>query len=127
MSPRAERDYYEPDGHVFALFREISARSNKKAPAGEMWVPNLGILAASFESVKLTRRTGPGEDALRYDFTAECRTISPAIIANPEYVKSITIRIGGSQYRVEPKPDARMVVFERTRLRIEGVTLCRSL
>lgn len=124
--PQATRDLYEPEGRVFALFREIRGTSSGKHPAGEVWVRDLGLLVATFERFHLVRCADKGDDALRYNMTADCRTISPAIIADDDYVKSVTVRVGGKQYEVQPKPGERMVIFERTRLKLNGVTLCQS-
>ena len=124
MSPTATRDLYEPDGRVYALFREISGVSSGKHPAGEVWITDLGLLAATFERFHLKRCGDKGEDALRYDLTAECRTVSPAIIADDGYVKAVSVRIGGKQFRVEPKAGERMVLSDRTRLSLRGVSLC---
>lgn len=126
MSPQATRDLYEPEGRVFALFREIRGTASGKFPAGEVWVTDLGLNVATFERFHLVRCADKGEDALRYDMTADCRTISPAIIADPDYVKSVTVRVGGKQYAVQPKAGERMVIFDRTRLRMNGVSLCPS-
>lgn len=114
----------EPTGAVFALFREISGYSSQKHPAGEVWVTDLGLLAATIESFHMKRLAVEQGDALLYAFTAECRTVSPAIIADDEYVKDILVRIGGKQYRVEPKAGQRMVLYDRTRLKIGETSLC---
>ena len=119
--PKAERDLYVPDGRVFALFREISGTSNQRQVAGEVWVEDLGLLCATFETFRLKRRT---DDALAYDLVADCRTVSPTIIADDEYAKTIPVRIGAKQYRVEPKDGQRMVLVGRTRLTLEGAYLC---
>jgi hypothetical protein len=121
--PQATRDLYEPDGRVFGLFRDIRGISSAKHPAGEVWVRDLGLNVATFDRFHLVRCGDKGDDALRYNLTAECRTISPAIIADPDFAKSVTLRIGGKQYAVSGD---HMVVFERTRLSMNGVTLCLS-
>lgn len=124
--PQATRDLYTPDGRVYAVFREIRGISSGKHPAGEVWVRDLGLNVATFERYHLVRCGDKGEDALRYNLTADCRTISPAIIADSDYTKSVTVRFGGKQYVVEPKAGESMVIFDRTRLRMNGVTLCLS-
>ena len=122
--PKADQDLYEPDGRVFALFREISGASNGKRMAGEVWVEDLGLVCATLERFKLRRLAESGAEALLYDFVADCRTVSPAIMADDEYHKTVLIRIGTKQYRVEPKDGQRMVLTGRTRLSIEEVALC---
>lgn len=118
--PKADQDLYEPSGKVFALFREIRGAASGRMMAGEVWIERIGLTAATFERFTLKRRT---DDETAYDLTAECRTLSQAIIEEYGDEATIVVRVGSKQFRVEPKAGQRMGMVGRTRLTCEGVTL----
>lgn len=103
------------------LFQKISGRE------GAVRINSLGVLVGEFKTWSLARH-GDGEDrdSIFYDFRAVFSYVNPHLWEAGEYERTVTIKIGKDEFRLEqgegfPAP----VLSERTTLIMQGVRLCQ--
>lgn len=101
------------------LFQNISGKS------GEIRIKSIGVLVGTMSDWKLTRRGDDVPGAGLYDLYAAFSYVNPALWADADYEKTITVKIGKQVFGVEQEPGFEMNLDDRKTLRMQGVKLCQ--
>jgi hypothetical protein len=101
------------------LFQKIQGKS------GEIRIETLGVLVASIASWTMTRRGNDVPGAGLYDFHAVFSYANPALWADEDYEKTITVKIGKDTFRLEQEEGFAAVIDGRKSLRMQGVKICQ--
>jgi hypothetical protein len=125
VSPLGDVDIqsHEPDGRVFVLFREIrNTTTDARKPVGRIEIESLGTVVGTMDSFTLKRRAEKGDEALLYDLSAVLRFVNPTLFGDPDYVKSVVVRVGNKEYRLV-QSEGRETALNGKTLTMKGVSL----
>lgn len=91
---------------------------------GSVRIEMLGALIGTMGHWTLTRRGDDGPKEGLYDLRAVLSYINPHLWADGDYEKTVTVKLGQQQFRLEQEPEfpARL---EGSSLLMEGVRLCQ--
>jgi len=102
------------------IFQHINGKS------GEIRIESLGVLVATMSTWSMTRRGEDVPGAGSYDFHAVFSYANPALWADSDYEKTITVKIGKDTFRLEQEEGFTAgPMDERKSLRLQGVRLCQ--
>lgn len=101
------------------LFQKIEGKT------GEIRIESLGVLVATMSTWTMTRRGDDVPGAGSYDLYAVFSYANPALWADKDYEKTITVKIGKDTFRLEQEEGFTAVMDGRKSLRMQGVKLCQ--